>query len=254
MDRRVPGIHLGSSVGDCRHQCRVPKRRDSSQGLWRCQRCRAVARGCEESASRCETMPQATLMIGFQSADSPQVDSCPPSTANGDKRHSRRSGRERHSTINAIRLCVVDSGSTNHVHISAGHQRLVESRIGWRRPSRGPASCSARCTRVMSCASAGLLGAPKAAVFSPSTCSPTWKSSASASTASLQAGGLLFYGLLQYAASASRQTQRKSVAISPPEANTPAGLRGLDPGRPLALCRLRTDPGGLLTARSDLQI
>lgn len=48
--------------------------------------------------------------------------------------------------------------------------------------------------------------------------------------------------------------QRKSVAISPPEANTPAGVQGLDPGRPLALCRLRTDPGGLLTARSDLQI
>jgi len=65
----------------------------------------------------------------------------------------------------------------------------------------------------MSCASVGLLGAHKAAVFSPSTCSPTWKSSASASTASLQAGGLLFYGLLQYAAGASRQTQRKSVAI-----------------------------------------
>ena len=83
-----------------------------------------------------------------------------------------------------------------------------------------------RCTASPRCASGGCWALIKA-VSTPSTSSPTWKSSASPfNRRHCRARGLLFYRLLQYAVGAQPLTYRELVANPQPKAIKPPGVKG----------------------------
>jgi len=92
--------------------------------------------------------------------------------------------------------------------------------------SQGPTNCFRPCTWWPHCVSGGCW-APTRAACSPSTCRPTWTSSASGSTAgTARARGLLFHRLMQYAAGAPPLTYRQMVANPQPKAIKPDGVLG----------------------------